>query len=295
MTLKSMTGFARADGALGDAQWHWEVKSVNGRGLDVRLRLPPGTDSLEPRIRELVSTHLTRGSINIALTLTRQAAASTIRLNEAVLDEVLRAADRVRHKISCDAPRIEGLLALKGVLESSDPVEDEEAAETRARAMLADLDRALAALVAARAGEGQRLAAVLEQQLSEISRLVALIDAAPSRSAEAVKARLVDQVARLFEAGPSLDPARLHQEAMLLATRADIAEELARLTTHIAAARDLMHERGAVGRKFDFLAQEFNREANTICSKAIDATVTRAGLELKAVIEQMREQVQNIE
>jgi len=294
MALKSMTGFARADGASGDAQWHWEVKSVNGRALDLRTRLPNGCEGLEPRIRDAVARRLVRGNVNVSLSLQRQAAVA-IRLNEAVLAEVLKAVDRIQHLTGCERPRAEGLLGLKGVIEVSEAEEDEASAEARAVQMLQSLELALDGLAASRAGEGARLAAILAGQLDEIARLTDRIEVLPARSPEAVKRRLQDQVARLFEAANALDPQRLHQEAMLLATRADVAEELARLKAHVAAARDLMADNGAVGRKLDFLAQEFNREANTLCSKSNDGEMTRLGLDLKAVIEQMREQVQNIE
>lgn len=294
MALKSMTGFARADGASGDAQWHWEVKSVNGRALDLRTRLPNGCEGLEPRIRDAVARRLVRGNVNVSLSLQRQAAVA-IRLNEAVLAEVLKAVDRIQHLTGCERPRAEGLLGLKGVIEVSEAEEDEASAEARAVQMLQSLELALDGLAASRVGEGARLAAILAGQLDEIARLTDRIEVLPARSPEAVKRRLQDQVARLFEAANALDPQRLHQEAMLLATRADVAEELARLKAHVAAARDLMADNGAVGRKLDFLAQEFNREANTLCSKSNDGEMTRLGLDLKAVIEQMREQVQNIE
>jgi uncharacterized protein (TIGR00255 family) len=295
MTVKSMTGFARADGSHAGVTWHWELRSVNGRGLDVRLRLPPGYESLEPQVREAISRHLVRGNVTVNLTAQRDAGATELRLNEAVLAQVLKAADHIRQLTGCDHPRPEGLLALKGVLETVEAVDDEEIAAARSAVILASLDAALADLVAARSGEGQRLAAVLAGQVGEVERLVAAVEAAPGRSVAAVKARIAEQVARLLDASSALDPQRLAQEAVLAASRADVEEELTRLRAHVAAARELLADTGAVGRKFDFLAQEFNREANTLCSKASDAETTRAGLALKTVIDQIREQVQNIE
>ena len=295
MTLKSMTGFARHDGSSGAAVWHWEVRSVNGRGLDVRLRFPPGYEALEPRVREAAGKQLTRGSISISLSVGRQAALSEIKLNEVALAQVLKAAERIRQITDTDPLRMDGLLAIKGVLEIADEADAPEAVEAAHAAMTQSFGVALDGLVAARAAEGKRLEAVIVDQLVEIERLVAIVEASPARTPEAIGARLKELVARLVDADNQFDPARLHQEAVLLATRADVEEELRRLRVHIAAARDLLTEAGAVGRKFDFLAQEFNREANTLCSKANATEITRAGLALKVVIDQMREQVQNIE
>ncbi len=295
MTLKSMTGFARADGAMGGARWHWEVRSVNGRGLDIRLRVPAGYDGLEPRVRDAVAKRITRGNVSLTLTLQRDVEGAELKVNEAALASVLLAIERLREKGDFKKPRPEGVLALRGVLDVADATETEADVAARSGAMLADLDKALLALVAARGEEGARLSALLTEQLARIEAIVATVEASPARKEEAIRARLAEQVRRLLDASSSLDADRLHQEAALLATRADIAEELARLTAHVAAARALIATREPVGRKLDFLAQEFNREANTLCSKAVDVEITRAGLELKAVIDQFREQVQNIE
>ena len=295
MTPKSMTGFARRDGARGEMRWHWEVRSVNGRGLEIRLRLPPGHEALEPRIREAAGRRLARGNVSVTLTLGRESGASEITLNEAALAQVLAALDQVRAMGDFDKPRPEAILGIKGVLETSEPVETEAETEARHGAMLRDFESALGGLIEARAGEGARLAAVLAEQLAAIEAQVAIVAKAPARTPAAIRKRLEEQLRRLTEAGPGLDEVRLHQEAALLATRADVEEELARLAAHIAAARELIAAREPVGRKLDFLAQEFNREANTLCSKAGDVDITRAGLELKAIIDQLREQVQNIE
>lgn len=295
MTLKSMTGFGRADGLGEGLAWMWEVRSVNGRGLDVRLRLPPGNDALEARVREAVARRFSRGNISVSLQVQRDTGSTELRLNEQALEQVLKAADHIHQLTGCERPRAEGLLALKGVLEVVEPVEDEVAAKARQDAMIADLDRALDALAAARLAEGMRLQDVLEAQLVEIDRLVALVRESPARTVDAISRRLAEQVRKLVDTGAGLDPDRLHQEAVLLATRADVEEELQRLKAHIAAAREHLAEDAAVGRKLDFLTQEFNREANTLCSKANAPDITRAGLALKAVIDQMREQVQNIE
>jgi uncharacterized protein (TIGR00255 family) len=295
MTIKSMTGFARSDGASGATGWHWEVRSVNGRGLDVRVRLPPGYDGLEARIREAVGKRVTRGSITVNLNVKHTDGATQIRLNEAALRQVLAAVDSLRATTEVAAPRPEALLAIKGVLEVVEPEESEAQMQARIEAMLASLDAALDGMVRAREAEGSRLEAIVREQLATIERLVAVVAASPGRTPEAIRQRLKEQVGRLMETGANLDEARLYQEAAILATRADVEEELKRLGAHILAARELMGSREQAGRRLDFLAQEFNREANTLCSKAIDPETTRAGLELKAVIDQMREQVQNIE
>jgi uncharacterized protein (TIGR00255 family) len=295
MTIQSMTGFARSDGALGGVSWHWEVRSVNNRGLDMRLRLPPGYEALEAQVRDGVGRRITRGSIAVNLAVSRQEAQGLVRINERALEQVVAAAERVRKTLGSPPPRAEGLLAIKGVLEIVDEPEDEQEIARRHTAMLGSLEEALDGVAAARRAEGKRLAAVLESQIAEIQRLVRLIEAAPSRAPEAIAARLAEQVSRLVGTGQGLDPLRLHQEAVLIATRADVEEELKRLGAHIEAARALLGEAGAVGRKLDFLAQEFNREANTLTSKAADAETARLGLALKVVVDQMREQVQNIE
>jgi len=295
MTIKSMTGFSRSNGATGRLSWHWEVRSVNGRGLDIRLRLPAGNEALEPKAREAVGRHITRGSVSVSLSITHETGGQQLRLNEAALQQVAKAAERIRELTDVKPPRADGLLALKGVLEVVDEEEDPQALEARGNAMLQSLEEALVSLVEARAAEGARLATVLSGHVSEIERLVERIEKSPARTPAAIEARIREQVARLVGSDAGLDPARLHQEAVLIATRADVEEELKRLHAHIASARELLLEDAPVGRKLDFLAQEFNREANTVCSKAGDVEITRAGLALKTVIDQWREQVQNIE
>lgn len=295
MTINSMTGFARAESSLGTVRWHWEVRSVNGRGLDVRVRLPSGYEALEPMIREAVANQLVRGNVTVSLSADRREGGQAIRLNETALAEVVKAADRIRELTGCALPRADGLIGIRGVLEVNEIEEEAEESGARMEAMLDHLRDVLAALVRARTAEGQRLHEVLGAHLFEIERLVKQIEKSPARTPAALTARLKEQVARLVETGNGLDPERLHQEAVLLATRSDVEEELKRLSAHIGAARELLEGDGAVGRKFDFLAQEFNREANTVCSKSNDVEITRAGLALKTVIDQMREQVQNIE
>ncbi len=295
MPLKSMTGFARSEGAHAGLRWHWEVRSVNGRGLDLRLRLAPGFDSLEPGVREAVTKSVVRGSVSVTLAVERQAGGAEIRVNEAVLTQVMNAVERVRATGDFLPPSPEGILAIRGVLEIAEPVESEAAMSARDAAMLASLSTALVSLAASRAAEGTRLAEILKDQITAVDRIVAVVAKSPSRTPEAIRARLTEQVQRIIGTGVALDDQRLYQEAALLASKADVEEELKRLLAHTAQARDLLQAAEPVGRKLDFLAQEFNREANTLCSKANDVEITRLGLELKAIIDQMREQVQNIE
>jgi uncharacterized protein (TIGR00255 family) len=280
---------------MGPLNWHWEVRSVNGRGLDIRTRVPPGFEGLEPRIREAATKRVARGSVSITLAIKRTQGNSELRVNEKALDQILAAVDRLRERLPLSPPSAEGLLNVKGLIELVEPEESESETQARAEAMLADLMTALDGMVRYRQEEGDRLSAIVSDQLSAIETLVKGIERSPARAPDAVRQRLKQQVERLMETGGSFDEARLHQEAVLLATRADIEEELKRLGTHIAAARGLLTSEDSIGRKFDFLAQEFNREANTLCSKSNDTDITRAGLELKAIIDQMREQVQNIE
>lgn len=295
MTIASMTGFGRSEGSGDGFAWAWEARSVNGRGLDIRLRLPPGNDAIEPALRELAAKRFVRGNVNATLTLDRVQAAGALRLNEAVLSDLVKAADRAAELTGGTRPDTASLLGFKGVLEQSDTSETADARERREKQLIAGFDLALERLADARRAEGARLASVINEQVNDIERITGIVRASPSRSVDAIRARIKDQIGRLLETDTTFDAERLHQEAMLIATRADVEEELARLTAHVAAAREILAEPGAVGRKLDFLAQEFNREANTLCSKANAVDVTRLGLSLKTVIDQLREQVQNVE
>jgi uncharacterized protein (TIGR00255 family) len=295
MTLKSMTGFGRSEGNHGAVSWAWELRSVNGRGLDVRVRLAPGFEVLEPKVREITAQNVSRGSLNITLTVNRTDGGTEIRLNERVLSQVLVAIDIVRAKTGAPPPTAEGLLSLRGVLEFAEIKDSATDIDARSTAMLASYHTALAALTRSREEEGARLARALASQVNEIDRLSGEVAASPSRTADAIRQRLAENLARVLDAGSALDPARLYQEAALLATKADVEEELERLRGHVSAARELLQSPEPAGRRLDFLTQEFNREANTLCSKANAPDVTQKGLELKAIIDQMREQVQNIE
>lgn len=290
-----MTGFAREQGLFNGLTWVWELKSVNGKALELRFRLPPGFDGLEAPARAAAAAGLKRGNVQIGLSVNTVAAGNNLRVNAALLEQLLPIAESLRDRLGAGPIQAENLLALRGVLEAEESTLDEEALKARDAALLASFEKALAQLSAARAGEGSRLAAVIGNQLDRIEELTRAARNNPSRSVEAIRARLSEQVSKLLQQSESFDAQRLHQEAILLATRADIQEELDRLASHITAARALLTSAEPVGRKFDFLAQEFNREANTLCSKANDPSLTMIGLDLKTVIDQMREQVQNIE
>jgi uncharacterized protein (TIGR00255 family) len=295
MSIASMTGFARASGQDARLAWTFELKCVNGRALDVRCRLPPGFDALEPALRAAAAEALNRGNLSVLVQAAPAAGAAPMRLNRLALDGLL-ALVRELGPIEGVAPaRLDGLLALKGVIESIEPDESEAARETRHAAMRVSFAAALKALVAARHAEGRALATVLAGALNTIDQLVSRAEAGAALRIDAVRERLKAQVRALLDAGAPLPEERLAQELALLAVKLDVREEIDRLRVHVDAARTLIKNGGPVGRRLDFLAQEFNREANTLCSKAGDPALTAIGLELKAVIDQFREQVQNIE
>jgi len=295
MALSSMTGFARADGVSGAYVWAWELKSVNAKGLELRLRLPPGWDVVEAPLRARAGEALARGTVHANLTVQRAGVAPVVRVNEPVLAAVLSTMRDVARRIEAAPPAIDGILALKGVIEVLDEDEREEDRRAAETAISAGFTTALESLAEMRKREGSALATVLRARLDEIAALAARAEAAPGRKAEAIKARLAEQVAALLETSSRFDPDRLHQEAILIASKADIREELDRLTAHVAQARRLIDAGGPAGRKLDFLSQELNRESNTLCAKSNDVELTNIGLELKTVVEQFREQVQNIE
>lgn len=291
-----MTGFARHSGHLAAARWIWELKSVNGRSLELRFRLPPGLDHLETAARTALAKHLRRGNVTVQLTLERVETGQRIVINEPVLDQLLGVQARYAGRVDAAPPRLDALLAVRGVVDVVETAADaSEEMERRDGAILTSLDEAAQGLTQMRAREGARLAAVIEALLAEIATLRSAAARTAAARPEAIKARLKAQVAELLDASRALSEDRLVQEAALLATKADIREELDRLDAHISAARDLMTKDGAVGRQLDFLCQEFNREANTLCSKSGDVELTAVGLKLKAAVEQLREQVQNIE
>lgn len=294
MGLASMTGFARAQGEAFGISWVWEVKSVNGRTLDLRLRLGPGFDALEPELRAGLAQRFRRGNFSASLAVTR-ATTPALRINREALAQLMALIDELTGEIEAAPPRLDGLLALRGVVET---VEDEDEAIVAARCseVLLSWAGALDRLAAARAEEGARIAQLLRGQLDEMGGLAAVAADCAAAQPAAICERLLAVVANLTGPdAPALPEERVAQEVALLAARADIREEIERLRAHIHQAGDLLEEGMAVGRRLDFLCQELNREANTLCSKSADIELTRAGLALKAVIEQFREQVQNIE
>ena len=295
MTLSTMTGFARGHGVSGPYAWTWEIKSVNGKGLDVRLRTPAGWDAVELPVRARAAETLSRGSVQANLIVERSGAPPTVRVNAAVLDAILSAVHDFGAKIKVSPPSLDGLLGLKGVIEIADAEENEAERRSAETAVIAGFTAALGSLAEMRRGEGAALGRVLTARLDEIAALVERAEQAPGRRPDAIRARLAEQVAALLAQSERFDPDRLHQEAIMIATKADVREELDRLTAHVAQARRLIEEGGPIGRRLDFLAQELNREANTLCAKANDVELTNIGLELKAAVEQFREQVQNIE
>jgi uncharacterized protein (TIGR00255 family) len=289
-----MTGYARAAGAVPGVSFVLELRSVNGRGLDIRMRMTPGYDAFEAEIRRRIGKALARGSVTVSLTIDRQGEGGPVVVNRQALEAVLGALKAIE-AVTQTPPAPEGILGLKGVLEQHDAPLDAEAEAALEAAVYAAVDTALDDLRDARQSEGRHVAETLSAQVEEIDRLRALAEAHPGRGRDAVMARLREAIADLKESGLGLSEERLAQEALLLATKADIREELDRLKAHVAAARSLLREGGPAGRKLDFLSQEFNREANTLCSKSNAVELTAIGLDLKAVIDQFREQVQNLE
>jgi uncharacterized protein (TIGR00255 family) len=293
MSIASMTGFARAEAVSGDRQWVWELRSVNGRGLDIRCRLPNGYDALDPIVRAAVAERCRRGNITVNLTLSRQQRPH-LAVNREALDQILAMVAELKDNagIAAAAPRLDGLLALPGVIERADEEDDPASAIDL---LTRRLNEALDALKVMRLSEGARLVGLARAHIDEIERLTLAAGRIAATQPEAIAERLRLQLEALLGQTPLPGPDRLAQEAALLAAKADVREELDRLAAHIAAVRALIGSGGAIGRKFDFLCQEFNREANTLCSKAADVELTRLGLDLKVAIEQLREQVQNIE
>jgi uncharacterized protein (TIGR00255 family) len=295
MALSSMTGFARSHGTSGPYAFEWELKSVNAKGFDLRMRLPPGWDEIEAPARKRAAEVLSRGTVYANLNVKRAGALSTVRVNEEVLASIVTIAGQLAGRIDAVAPSIDGLLAIKGVIEVVEPESDEETDKAARLAVAMAFDEALTALIEMRKREGVMLGQILSQRMNEIENLAKQAEAAPGRRPEAIKARLAEQIAALLESSDRFDSDRLNQEALLIAAKADIREELDRIASHISQAREMIATGGAIGRRLDFLAQEFNREVNTCCSKSNDIELTNTGLAMKNVVEQFREQVQNLE
>ncbi len=290
-----MTGFARHEGGDGTLSWAWELKSVNGKNLDLRCRVPSGYEVLEVAARATAQAHCARGNLQLSLTVNRGQVPVKLQVNRELLNQLLGLMRELEAEVRAEPPRLDGLLAVRGVLEAVEEEETKEQMDIRTAAMEEDLVLALEALIVMRRAEGKRLKALADGHLAEIARLTAAAGETAAARPEALRARLKAQVEELLEAAPALPEERLAQEAAILAAKADVREELDRLDAHIAAAHDLLAEGKAIGRRLDFLCQELNREANTLCSKSQDVALTRIGLDLKAAVDQLREQIQNIE
>ncbi len=295
MKLASMTGFARAHGDLGPWRFSWELKTVNSKGLDLRLRVPPGFDAVEIKARGVIAAKIARGACSAGLSAKRSDSAGLARIDRAALDRLLAALDDVPLHANLRPASLDGLLSVRGIVEVVEPEDNDEERARLEAAVLDHLDGALARLIESREAEGEALNIVLNKRLDRIASLTAQANDLPARQPEALRARLRQQIALLLENVNAFDPQRLHQEAVLIAVKTDIREELDRLVAHVASARKLLASGGPVGRRLDFLAQEFSREANTLCAKSNDPSLSAIGLELKIEVEQLREQVQNIE
>jgi uncharacterized protein (TIGR00255 family) len=290
-----MTGFARTEGAVGDFDWTWELKSVNGRNLDLRCRFPSGYEHLDGFVRARATESLKRGNVAVTLTIDDASSQGRLAVNRAALDQVLAIVKEIGTQVAAQPARLDGLLGLKGVLELELPKIEEAEAARRTEALQHGLGKAMESLGEMRRQEGARLATLILGHLTEIERLCNAAAASAGAQPLAIRQKVERQFAELLQGLTPLSEERLAQEAAMLAGKADVREELDRLAAHIAAARTLITGGGAVGRKLDFLCQEFNREANTLCSKSADIGLTTIGIELKAAIEQLREQIQNLE
>ncbi len=295
MPLQSMTGFARSEGTSGRCRWAWELRSVNGKGLDLRVRLPQGFEQFEPMVRQKAAAAFTRGNMQIGLSVSVAEAQVQPVINQAALSAILALREQLSGIVDSAPLRLDTLLGVRGVVDFREAEESEAERESRDRDISTGLDAAIERLLTMRLGEGHALRQVLGGHVGKIAGLAAAIEADRSRSVDAIAERLAGQVQMLMQGNGGLDRDRLYQEAVLLATKADLREEIDRLDAHVRAAEQLLTADQPVGRKLDFLAQEFNREANTICSKSNAAAVTAAGIELKVVIDQFREQIQNLE
>ena len=294
-----MTGYARAQGSDDRRRWVWEVRSVNGRNLEVRCRVPQGFDRLENPVRNAAGGHLKRGNVSLGLTITSERQSKPLRINRSLLAELGGLVEEVRKSTGAAAPSADGLLLVRGVIEEEDEGEEsEEAIAALDKALTATLTEALKALAKARAAEGKALAGVIAGHVEEIDSLCKRAAERAQAQIGTIRSRFESQLGELLERSPQLSEERFAQEVALLVGKADVREELDRLAAHISQARSLLAEArpdNPVGRKFDFLCQEFNREANTVCSKSADIELTRIGIDLKGAIERMREQVQNVE
>ena len=299
-----MTGYARVEGIHqgGDPaaqwQWSWEIKSVNGKGLDIRFRLPGGFDALEIPARKLIGRKLGRGSLSVSLTLSRQTSPKALKVNRELIEQILELQGRLEEegKIYPSPPRLDSLLSVHGILETEEEsAQDAAAKEALIAVLLSGLEQTLKPLVAMRGEEGVHLASMLSSHLNTLTSLSKAARETAELQPGQQRERMKQQIAEILEQSASVSEERLGQELAVLATKTDIREEVDRLDAHIAACLDLVNAGGIIGRKLDFICQELNRESNTICSKAASLALTTIGLELKSTVEQFREQVQNVE
>ncbi len=295
MTLQSMTGFARSEGSSGRSRFVWELRSVNGKGLDLRLRLPPGLERLEPDVRKLAGENLSRGNIQASLSLSVDDTRMEAVVNRDALAAVLALRQELGDVIDPAPLRLDTLISIRGLVDIREQEDGEDAVLARDAAILVGFGKALSNLRQMRETEGAALRSVLAAHVARIAELTHLVETDPARTPDEIARKLTQQVDQLLQDKAGLDRDRLYAEVALLATKADLREEIDRLKGHVAAVGELLEKGGPIGRKLDFLAQEFNRESNTICSKSNSAAVTAAGIELKVVIDQFREQVQNLE
>lgn len=295
MALQSMTGFARSLGHIDGFSWSWELRSVNAKGMDVRLRLPPGFEGLETKARKCLQRHFRRGTLQVSLSIIQAASNTIAQINHDAVHSLINAARGLQTEIGGNLPTAAELLSIRGVVEFVEPPLDDNMRDERDALLLSSLEEAAEKLLKERINEGRSIVSLLKEQVDAILELHKKIDSNPARTPEAIKKQLEAQVAKVVQSVDTMDEARLYQEVAILAAKADLQEELDRLVVHLGTARDLLKGEGPVGRQLDFIAQEFNRECNTICSKSNSAEVTSLGLDMKLIIDKFREQLQNME
>lgn len=295
MTLSSMTGFGRAEGHYENYSWVWEIRSVNGKGLDVRMRIPPGLDAFDQFIKNTIKKEIKRGSINVSLQLSKEEGDTEVNVNEEALDKLIMVAKNASINHGLAMPSLDSLLSIRDVVEITSSEDDEDKIAARDQAFKDSFIKALIALKSSRSEEGLATRKMLSDVVDEVEKLLNQAEEIASKQPGALKKKFEEKVAALLDNKQGIDKERLAQEIVLLATKADTKEETDRLRAHIASARVMLDASGPVGRKMDFLTQEFNREANTLCSKSSDIALTNIGLSLKTAIDQIREQVQNVE
>ncbi len=293
--IASMTGFARAEGEYAGTTWSWELKSVNGKNLDARCRVPNGFEALDAKVRSALAKSFKRGNFHINLVIDNKHKPVQLQVNEDILQQVIPLATRIGNDLDAVAPSIDGILNLRGVLELVEEEESQDEADARLGLIESSFKNAVEAMQSMRREEGARLAEIASSQLDDIESLQKEAAKLAATQPAAIKDRFNKQLSELLSDASPVSEERLAQEIAVLVTKADIREELDRLNAHVAAARELLENGGPCGRRLDFLCQEFNREANTLCSKSSDVALTKIGIELKATIEQLREQIQNVE